>query len=51
MCGRYTLTEPDALKKRFATSNALPASVKPNYNTAPTQTMPVIINVGGKHKI
>lgn len=51
MCGRYTLAEPDALKKRFATSNSLPTGVKPNYNTAPTQTMPVILNEGGKHKI
>lgn len=51
MCGRYTLAEPDALKQRFATSNALPDGVKPNYNTAPTQTMPVIISVDGKSRI
>ncbi len=51
MCGRFTLTTPNELKKRFATANALPKEVKPNYNVAPTQHMPVIICKDGKNHI
>lgn len=49
MCGRYTLTVTDGLKKRFGTVNALPAEVKPNYNIAPTQHMPVVVRHDGKN--
>lgn len=52
MCGRYTLTEPNSLHKRFGTVNTLPKEIKPNYNAAPTQTMPVIVlDAKGKSKI
>ena len=51
MCGRFALTEPKGLQKRFKTSNPLPAGIKPNYNAAPTQQMPVIIEVNGKPQI
>ena len=40
MCGRYTLEDVDGLQERYDVE--LPADLKPNYNVAPTQTMPVI---------
>ena len=42
MCGRYTLTNPTHLEKRFkVTQSQLPLS--PRYNVAPTQEMPVVM--------
>lgn len=41
MCGRFTLTEPQKIEKRFETSNKLPL-LEPNYNVAPSFTMPII---------
>jgi putative SOS response-associated peptidase YedK len=40
MCGRYTLSNPHELPKRYRVK--APKELKPNYNVAPTQTMPVI---------
>ena len=40
MCGRYTLFLQGKLKDRFKTMNDL--EVRPNYNVAPGQTMPVV---------
>ena len=43
MCGRYTLSaKPSAIAKRYGLDR-VPESLKPNYNAAPTQTMPVIV--------
>lgn len=42
MCGRYTLNkDADDVARRFSLANKL-KGLKPNYNVAPTQTMPVI---------
>lgn len=41
MCGRYTLANPHELTKRYNIAK-IPKDVRPNYNVAPTQTMPVI---------
>jgi len=41
MCGRYTLQQPEDLQARFNTSNEV--EIKPNYNAAPGQLMPVIL--------
>jgi putative SOS response-associated peptidase YedK len=49
MCGRYTLFDTDDLDKRFGVKVTHP--IKPNYNVAPTQNMPVIRNIGGERKI
>lgn len=51
MCGRFALTEPSGLKKRFGTLNGLPDDVRPNYNAAPTQHMPVIVERKGNKRI
>lgn len=41
MCGRYALNStPARLKERFATANEL--DLKPRFNIAPTQTVPVV---------
>lgn len=46
MCGRFTLfTDPEHLAERFQAS--LPADeLRPRYNAAPTQQLPVILNDG-----
>src|SRR5687768_12997861 len=41
MCGRYTVTKPEKIVKRFEVTNKLPLS-EPNYNVAPSFTLPII---------
>jgi putative SOS response-associated peptidase YedK len=41
MCGRYSLFVMDELYDRFQVDGKL--DLKPNYNVAPTQTMPVVV--------
>jgi putative SOS response-associated peptidase YedK len=46
MCGRYTLNKKsDDIAKRYNLANVT-FDVRPNYNAAPTQTMPVIADNG-----
>ena len=40
MCGRYTFTQPESLGERYSLHNMI--EIRPNYNAAPTQDMPVI---------
>jgi len=49
MCGRYTLYDTDDVEKRFNVVVKKP--IQPNYNVAPTQTMPVIRIVDGKREL
>ena len=49
MCGRYALYDTDNLDKRFGVT--VKKAIKPNYNVAPTQYMPVIRNINGKKEI
>lgn len=49
MCGRYTLYDIEEMKDHFDVE--VPDNIKPNYNAAPTQTMPVIRLVDGKSKV
>lgn len=44
MCGRYTLHEIDEVGARFEVD--VPEDLKPNFNAAPTQNMPVITKNG-----
>lgn len=44
MCGRYALYGIDEIEDRFEVD--LPNILKPNYNAAPTQNMPVITKDG-----
>ncbi|OGM11395.1 hypothetical protein A2Z22_01265 [Candidatus Woesebacteria bacterium RBG_16_34_12] len=41
MCGRFTLSKPEKIQKRFNTANKLPI-FEPSYNISPSQTLPVI---------
>lgn len=50
MCGRYTLTEPDNLAVRFDLREPTEI-IRPNYNVAPTQTMPVIVDANGTNSL
>ena len=43
MCGRFTFVDIEDIRERF---NAEPINLKPNYNVAPTQNVPVIVNNG-----
>lgn len=45
MCGRYSITqiEEQKLKERFCFKK-IPANLKPRYNVAPSQDVPVILN-------
>ncbi len=50
MCGRYAIYTVDDIEDRFDV--AVSEDIKPNYNVAPTQVMPVItIGDDGKSKI
>lgn len=49
MCGRYALYDTDNLDKRFGVT--VKKAIKPNYNVAPTQYMPVIRNINGKKEL
>tara|TARA_R110002073_G_scaffold323204_2_gene500422 strand:+ start:88676 stop:89359 length:684 start_codon:yes stop_codon:yes gene_type:complete len=42
MCGRYTLTSPDELVQEFGLGE-LPFSLKPRYNIAPSNEVPVVV--------
>lgn len=44
MCGRFGFTTPDKLTKRYYNDLVLPAAteLRPRYNIAPSQTIPVI---------
>lgn len=41
MCGRFTITKPEGIKKRFSTSNKMPL-FEPSWNIAPSQMIPTI---------
>ena len=42
MCGRYSLSDADDIPQRFSASVNKKIELRPNYNAAPSQVMPVI---------
>ena len=44
MCGRYTVVNTKKLKARFNLDDTLYKELKPNYNVAPGQELPVIVH-------
>jgi putative SOS response-associated peptidase YedK len=52
MCGRYTFTKVDEFGDRYGLEY-LPKDLRANFNVAPTQTMPVIIqdSENGQNKV
>lgn len=52
MCGRYSLSDADDIPQRFNVSVNKKIELRPNYNAAPSQVMPVItISDDGQRKI
>src|SRR5687768_16864425 len=49
MCGRYTITGPEDIGDRFDVS--LPGPIKPNFNAAPSQDVPVITETGNGKRL
>jgi putative SOS response-associated peptidase YedK len=49
MCGRYGLTKTQGLKNRYSLENEI--DMDDNFNVAPSQIMPVIIDDNGKNKV
>lgn len=49
MCGRYALYDTESIEKRFNVK--VKAPIKPNFNVAPTQSMPVIREIDGNRKL
>src|SRR4030042_2330647 len=48
MCGRYDFSDPDKLRERYELENEL-KGLKPRYNVAPGQVMPVITGNDKNH--
>lgn len=56
MCGRYVFLDVNNLDEHFLrdskkTNKQLKLKLKPNYNVAPTQTMPVITETNGMRQL
>lgn len=51
MCGRYGLTETEKIEKRFSVTRKTQLDLHPNWNVAPTQTMPIIRMVDDDREI
>lgn len=52
MCGRYDLgDDPVSIVKHYKVSKEQAELIHPNFNVAPTQTMPVVTNDGSGNKI
>ena len=52
MCGRYSITTaPKAMRRLFTFTNDTP-NLRPNYNCAPTQILPVVrLNAEGEREL
>jgi putative SOS response-associated peptidase YedK len=42
MCGRYTLTNPEAIAERFGLEAFSETNIQPRFNVSPSQSIPVI---------
>jgi putative SOS response-associated peptidase YedK len=49
MCGRYALPDPEDIPIRFKGTRPIGYGVKPRYNAAPSENMPVVVSDGEKH--
>jgi putative SOS response-associated peptidase YedK len=43
VCGRYTLTDPAQLRLRFALVETTDTRIKPRFNVAPSQGVPIVV--------
>lgn len=46
MCGRYSFAKPDGIYERFGLGQ-VESELRPRYNIAPTQPVPVVIHQNG----
>lgn len=44
MCGRYTLTDPSPLMRRFGLEEFAEVGITPRFNIAPSQLVPIIVD-------
>lgn len=51
MCGRYTLYQTGQLPDRFKVSDKAAKNLKPRYNIAPSQLVPIILDQDGKREL
>jgi putative SOS response-associated peptidase YedK len=51
MCGRYSLTDPSPLKRRFNLEEFAETAITPRFNVAPSQQIPIIVERDHKHKL
>ncbi len=42
VCGRYTLADPSPLKRRFGLEESAETDVRPRFNVAPSQDIPIV---------
>lgn len=50
MCGRYVIVDTDKIAERFE-ANSLLDGIKPNYNAAPTQRLPIVYQEGNERLV
>src|SRR4051812_2300754 len=48
MCGRYTLTDPGPLQRRFGLTGFAETRITPRFNISPSQFVPVIRSHDGE---
>src|SRR3954470_15404004 len=51
MCGRYSLTDPSPLKRRFNLEEFAETAITPRFNVAPSQQIPVIVERDGHREL
>ena len=53
MCGRYTFTSPEEAARALFKYTSPPLNLRPNYNVAPTQDVPIVRNSsnGGREMV
>jgi putative SOS response-associated peptidase YedK len=52
MCGRYTIkTDSNQLEKEFGVVSIDEAVIRPRFNVAPTQTVPVVVELDGQRVV
>jgi putative SOS response-associated peptidase YedK len=52
MCGRFSLfTQEEMIREAFHLGNTCPLKLKPRYNIAPSQNIPVVRNTGNQEMV
>ena len=51
MCGRYTLTDPEAVFERFGVVPMADTRITPRFNVAPSQELPIVFERKGERAL